>query len=153
MSQPLATSPNHPEDTPPPFNGPILVNSQIIQPVVASAAEAEFAAVFYNAKDGCMLRNTLLDMGHPQPATPIQTDNACAVGLANNTIKQKRSKAINMRFYWIRDRVKDGQFVIYWQKGSDNDADYFSKHHPPAVHRRKRSRYLHEDTKTYELHS
>jgi hypothetical protein len=52
-----------------------------------------------------------------------------------------------MRFYWVRDRVKEKQFVVYWQKGSDNDADYFTKHHPPSHHRVKRSRYLHENGK------
>ena len=133
-----------PTDTPL-INGPVLVNSSIIQPVVSSAAEAELAAIFFNAKDACMIRNMLEDMGHPQPATLIEADNACAVGLANDTVKQKRSKAIDMRFYWVRDRVKQGQFIIYWRKGSDNIADYFTKHHPPAHHRRLRARYLHED--------
>jgi hypothetical protein len=92
-----------------------------------------------------VLLGTLEEMGHQQPATPIQADNACAVGLANDTVKQKRSKAIDMRFYWVRDRVKQGQFVIYWKKGGDNDADYFTKHHPPAHHRRMRSKFLHAD--------
>jgi len=143
MSQPLQRSPPLPDDLAPAFNGPVLVNSSIIQPVLSSAVEAELAALFHNAKDGCMLRHTLIDMGHPQPATPIQADNACAVGLqANGTVKQKRSKAIDMRFYWVRDRVKDGQFVIYLRKGDQNDADYFTKHHPPSHHRRMRSRYL-----------
>jgi hypothetical protein len=82
-------------------------------------------------------------MGHPQPPTLIQADNACAVGIANETVKQKRSKAIDMRFYWVRDRVRQGQFIIYWQRGSDNLAVYFTKHHPPSHHRRMRSRYLH----------
>jgi len=131
----------------PPFNAPIHVNSSIIKAVLSSAAEAELGALFFNAKDGCSLRTTLIDMGYPQPATPIQVDNACAVGIANDTVRQKRSKAIDMRFYWVRDRVKEKQFVVYWQKGSDNDADYFTKHHPPSHHRVKRSRYLHEDGK------
>ena len=142
LSHNIKTPPT-PEDPNPTFNGPVLVNSSIIQVVVSSAAEAEFGALFYNAKDGCMLRNILIDMGHPQPATPVQADNSCAVGLANNTVKQKRSKAIDMRFYWIRDRIKNGQFIIYWRKGKENDADYFTKHHQPAHHRRMRSRYLH----------
>jgi hypothetical protein len=136
------------DTTAPPFNAPILVNSSIIKAVLSSAAEAELGALFFNAKDGCSLRTTLIDMGYPQPATPIQADNACAVGIANDTVRQKRSKAIDMRFYWVRDRVKEKQFVVYWQKGSDNDADYFTKHHPPSHHRVKRSRYLHEQDGT-----
>ena len=110
---------------------------------MSSAAEAEYGALFFNAKDGCKLRTTLQDMGYPQPATPIQADNSCAVGLANDTVKQKRSKAIDMRFYWVKDRVKQKQFLIYWRKGVDNDADYFTKHHPPSHHRKHRSRFLH----------
>jgi len=145
MSHNLLKTPPDPNDPAPTFNGPILVNSSIIQPVLSSAAEAELGALFYNAKDGCMLRNTLTDMGHPQPATPIQADNACAVGLANDTMKQKRSKAIDMRFYWVRDKVKDSTFVIYWRKGAENNADYFTKHHAPSHHRKLRARYLQVD--------
>jgi hypothetical protein len=73
------------------------------------------------------------------------TDNECARGIANDTVKQKRSKAIDMRFYWIRDRVAQNQFKICWQKGSDNLADYYTKHHPPAHHQRMRSRYLQQE--------
>jgi len=49
-------------------------------------------------------------MGHPQPATPIQTDNKVAEGIINNHIKQQRSKAINMWFYWVHDHVRQGHF-------------------------------------------
>jgi len=133
-----------PEDPPPPFNGSILVHSSIIKSIMSSAAEAETGALFYNAKEAAMLRNTLLDLGYPQPPTPIQTDNACAVGIANSTIKQKRSKAMDMKFYWLRDRVNDGQFLIYWRKGADNSADYFTKHHPPSHHRQIREIYIND---------
>jgi hypothetical protein len=98
--------------------------------------------LFHNGKEAAMLRTTLEDMGHPQPATPIQTDNACASGICNETVKQRRSKAMDMRFYWIRDRVKQGQFLVHWRKGSENLADYFTKHHSPSHHRKIRSQYL-----------
>jgi hypothetical protein len=38
--------------------------------------------------------------------------------------------------------VEQKQFQIYWKKGSDNLADYFTKHHPASHHQRMRSRYL-----------
>jgi hypothetical protein len=82
------------------------------------------------------------ELGHPQPPTIIITDSECALGIANNTVKQHRSKAINMRFYWIKDRVAQGQFAIYWKRGADNLADYFTKHHPPAHHQRMCSQYI-----------
>jgi len=131
-----------PDSEPPPHNGAIHTLSSIMQVVLSSATEAEFAALFFNAKDGAMLRTTLAEMGHPQPATTIQTDNSCAAGICNDTVKQHRSKAIDMRFYWVRDRVRQGQFLIHWRRGTDNLADYFTKHHSPSHHRLMRSRYL-----------
>ena len=61
----------------------------------------------------------------------------------NSTVKQQRSKAIDMRFYWLRDRVEQGQFRVYWAPGSENFADYFTKHHPPSLHKRVRPLFLH----------
>ena len=64
------------------------------------------------------------DLGHPQPPTPIQVDNECAVGIVTDTVEQKHTKSMDMRFYWVRDRVKQGQFYIYWRRGTDHLADY-----------------------------
>ena len=136
----------NPDDPPPPSNGAISILCQIMREVLSSAAEAELAALFHNGKEACPIRITLEELGHPQPATPLQTDNSTASGISNDTVKQKRSKAIDMRFYWIRDRVRQGQFHIYWKRGCLNKADYFTKHHPPSHHQAIRSSYLHDDT-------
>jgi hypothetical protein len=124
-------------------NGPVHVLCQIMREVLSSAAEAELAGLFHNAKETCPMQITLEELGHPQPPTPLQTDNSTACGIANDTVKQRRSKAIDMRFYWIRDRVRQGQFFIYWRKGSINLADYFTKHHAPSHHIAQRSTILH----------
>mgnify|MGYP006356563395 FL=1 len=140
------TKPPVATDPPPPANGAINIVCKIMREVLASATEAELAAVYLNSKESCPIRICLEELGHPQPPTPIQTDNSTAAGIANDTVKQKRSKAIDMRFYWIRDRVRQGQFHIYWRKGSLNRADYFSKHHPATHHQQIRSSYLHSPT-------
>jgi hypothetical protein len=53
---------------------------------------------------------------------------------------------MDMRFYWIRDRVRQGQFHVYWKPGKQNKADYFTKHHPITHHRAIRSTYLYAAT-------
>jgi hypothetical protein len=70
-----------------------------MKPVLYSAAEAEAGALFSSCKEATTFRTTLSEMGWPQPPTPVHTDNSCAAGIANNTVKQRRSKAIDMRFY------------------------------------------------------
>jgi hypothetical protein len=137
------TDPTKPPTTPPCNNGPIHTTCNILRHVMASAAEAKVGALFINGQDAIPLCNTLIELGHPQPPRPIQTDNSTAAGFANNTIKQKRSKAIiDMHFYWIKDRVEQGQFLIYWRPGSENLGDYFTKHHLPSHHRLMRPVFL-----------
>jgi hypothetical protein len=100
----LTNAPTRPTDALKP-NGAVHVLCHIMREVLSSAAEAELGALFHNGKEACPLRIALEEMGHPQPATPMATDNNTASGIATDTVKQKRSKAIDMRFYWIRDRV------------------------------------------------
>jgi hypothetical protein len=129
-------------------NAPIHVLVKIMRNVLSSAAEAEVGAAFLNAQDACPFRQILEDLGHPQPATPLQTDNATCEGILNDTIKQKRSKAIDMRFYWLQDRVTQGQFNLYWRPAAYNLADYYTKHHSPTHHINMRPVYLQADTTT-----
>jgi hypothetical protein len=112
--------------------------------VMASASEAETGALFHNGQEAAHIRQILkeLDREQSQP-TRITTNNSTADGFANNRTKIKGSKAMDVHFYWIQDRVSQGQFTVHWQKGSDNLADYFTKHHPPAHHILMKPTYMH----------
>ena len=88
------------------------------------------------------MRTTLLELGHPQPPTPIQTDNSAAYRIVNDNVRRNKSRSMYMRFFWIQDRVRQKQFQIYWGPGSRNLADYFTKHLPASIHRNKRNTYL-----------
>jgi hypothetical protein len=133
---------NHP-NKPPVRNGAILNPTGILKHVASAASEAEYGALFVNGKEGAIIRQTLSDMGYPQTATTITTDNSTANGIANDTIKQQRSRAIDMRYHWIRDRILQGHYNVEWKPGAENQADYFTKHHSGAHHQRMRPQYLH----------
>jgi hypothetical protein len=61
-------------------NDTILIIRMILKHVMSSAAEAAIGSVFINAKETTVLRATLEEMGHPQPPTPLQTDNTPSSG-------------------------------------------------------------------------
>ena len=90
------------------FNGPIYILATIIKHVMASAsaaeaeAEAEVAGLFMNANKVIPIRHTPIKMGHPQPPTPIKADNTTAHGILTGNFRQKGSKLIGMRFWWLR---------------------------------------------------
>eukprot|EP00957_Ditylum_brightwellii_P026880 2032670-Ditylum_brightwellii.AAC.1 len=75
-------------------------------------------------------------MGHKQPATTIITNNNTAHSLTQGTMIAKRSKAMDMRFHWLKCRSAQKQFNIKWKRGSSNKADYHSKHHPTKFTRK-----------------
>ena len=117
------------------LNGAILHLAAIMKMVLSSAAEAEFGALLHNTKEATPLCTTLEELGHPQPPTPVLVDNSTAIGLANDMVTQRCSCAIDMHFYWIRDRVNENQFHVYWAPAHLNLADYFTKYHTPSHHR------------------
>ena len=55
-------------------NGAVLNIAQIIKIVMTSATEAEIGAMFINAREAVPQQMTLVEMGHPQPRTPMQTE-------------------------------------------------------------------------------
>jgi hypothetical protein len=81
------------------LNGSILNVTSVIKNVVASAAESEVGACFHNAQSGAPLRVTPTELGHTQLPMPLRTDSSTAFKFLNETIKQKRSKAMDMRYH------------------------------------------------------
>ena len=126
----------------PPNNGAILNIAHIIKNVMSSATEAELAALYIMAREAVYIRIILEEIGHKQPPTLLQTDNSMADGVVNGKIQPKRTKAMDMRFHWLRDRECQEQFRIYWRPGKLNYADYWTKHHPAKHHKNIRNEFL-----------
>jgi hypothetical protein len=118
----------------PGFNGAVLSIAQIIKFVMASAAESKLTALFITAREVIPHHQTLIDMGWPQPKSPIQTDNSTAAGVTNNTIVPHQSNMMDMGFWWLCCQESQDQFCYYWDAGSKNWADYNTKHHPDSYH-------------------
>ena len=122
-------------DDPMAINGAIHADSMQIPVVTASAAETEYASLFMNGQHASWLRYILTELGYPQPPTILVCDNTTAVGTARDRAKPRRSKYMDMRFHWIRDRVRQGQFDVIWRPGAHNLADFFTKPLSVAAHK------------------
>lgn len=84
-------------------------------------------------------------LDHPQPPTPLKTDNSTSYSFVHCNIRQKKSKSWDMRYDWLRDREVLKHLRVYWQEGIKKLADYFTKHFPPNYHRSIRGQYLLKD--------
>ena len=94
----------------PPNNEAVLNIAQITKAVMTSAAEVELGALYINVKKAVPMIITLEEMGHQQPMISMQIDNTATLGAVTNNIQPQRTKAMDMRFHWLRDREAQQQF-------------------------------------------
>ena len=98
-------------------NGAVLNIVQIIKRVVTSAVETEIGALFINTRNAIPARYLLEEIGHSQPATPVQTDNSTALGFVTKNINRKQTKSAAMNYWYMRDQQDQKQFRYYWREG------------------------------------
>jgi len=141
-----------PRDGQPIFlNGAIYSLCTVLKLVAASAAEAELGALFLNVQEAKILRLILHEMGHPQPPTPVHCDNSTAVGISNSTVKRQRSRAMEMRYFWVVDQVTHQHVRVLWYPGLENLGDYVTKHHGAKHHQHARPYYTHQSNSPRHL--
>jgi hypothetical protein len=117
----LSDCPPQPPAKPTPKpNGGILTICKTIHGVMASAAEAETGGVYGNAQEALACHVSLLALGHPQPATPLKTDNLTANSFVHANIKQRRSKTWGMQWNWLRDKATHKSLRIYHSNTSSS---------------------------------
>jgi hypothetical protein len=80
---------------------------------MASATKSELAALFIMAREMIPHCQTLIAMGWPQTKSPIQMNNSTAARVTNKTIVPRRSKMMDMQFWWLRCRASQDQFQYY----------------------------------------
>ena len=120
---------------PPTTNDALIgVYSKIIPVVCAAASDAEYAALFQIAQLMYFYRIVCEACGYPQGPSPIYVDNDVARGIAERSVKVKRSKSIDKSFHYIRDRVELQDLVILRVDTEDNISDFFTKALPPVRH-------------------
>ena len=79
-----------------------------------------------------------------QLPTHIHCNNVTATGIANGTIKIKRSRSMEMQYFYICDLVKNGEVKLNWHPGQENLCEYASKNHDEKYHQHVSPIYLHE---------
>ena len=98
--------------------------------------------MYVNALKTVPVRKILNEMRHHQPWTPMQTDNIAAHYVVTNNMQPKPTKAPDMLFHWLWCHYAQYQFQYYWRPGSQNWADYRTKHFPASHHMNMRPEFL-----------
>ena len=97
-----------------PNNGAIHNTAQILKHVMSLAAEVELGALFINSKLMMQLQHTLVETGHHQTPTQVQTNNLTAYGVVTNKIIPRATEVMDMHFHWLHDQEQQQHFHFYW---------------------------------------
>ena len=82
-----------------------------------------------NAQEAKVIHLILQELGHLQLPTSIYVDNTTAVGIVNNTIKRQRSRAMEMRYFWLLCQEAQKMLAATHQPGAENLGNYPTKAH------------------------
>ena len=61
-----------------------------------------------------VIKNIREGLGHPQKTIGIKTDNNIASSFAHENIRNKQSKAWDMRYHWLKQEDVRKIIKIYW---------------------------------------
>jgi hypothetical protein len=109
-------------------NGPISWCSQKQACTADSTTEAEFVALAEAAKEAMWLRRLLCSIGLPQnKRTPIHCDNQSAIRLVKNQEFHKRTKHIERKYYFSREKYEMGEIDVLYINTKSQLVDLFTK--------------------------
>lgn len=110
--------------------GPVSWSSQRQKTVATSTMDAEYIAGAEAAKEAVWIRSFINDLRIPGvhvDAVPLYIDNNSALKLTRNPEFHSRSKHIDVKHHFIREKVEEGVINSRRIDTKDNLADIFTK--------------------------
>jgi hypothetical protein len=117
--------------------GPVSWSSQRQKKVATSTMDAEYIAGAEAAKEAVWIRNFINDLRIPGvhvDTVPPYIDNNSALKLTRNPEFHSRSKHIDVKHHFIREKVEEGVINTQRVDTTDNLADVFTKALGKPIH-------------------
>ncbi|KAH9150574.1 hypothetical protein LEN26_004051 [Aphanomyces euteiches] len=112
------------------FVGKCLVSwaSQTQRIVAQSTTEAEYIALAQAAKEVLFMKTLNCELGNPiKTGSIIRVNNQPAMATASNPVNHSRTKHIDVRYHFVRERIQLEELKLEYVPSRDNVADLFTK--------------------------
>jgi hypothetical protein len=106
--------------------------------VTLSSMEAEYVALTDAVKEGAWLKKFEMELEKKKTEIVLFEDNQSAIKTANNRIHNDRSKHIDIRYHFIREKIENGDLKIVYCPTEHMVADIMTKSLGIIAHRRLR---------------
>jgi hypothetical protein len=109
-------------------DGPISVSSTKQKIVTKSSTEAELVALSDGASPVIDFQQFLKSLGEAKSSAIIYQDNQSTIAMVSNgSSKSDRTRHINIRYFWTKERVDKGDISIQYCPTNDMIADILTK--------------------------
>ena len=108
--------------------------------VATSTTEAEYMALGKATSEALWLKRFLEELGYKLPAVKIYGDNQSSIALAKNPQFHPRTKHIDVRFHFIRERIEKGEIILKYLRTDEMLADLLTKAHGKAKNEELRAK-------------
>lgn len=95
-----------------------------------STVEAEYVAMCQATKEALWLQQFLGELSASEFAQEpqiLKVDNQGAISLAKNQVTSERSKHIDLKYFFLREKIEEGRLQLQYVESSTNSADLFTK--------------------------
>lgn len=108
---------------------PITWSNKRQSTVALSSTEAEYMALTEGTKEAIWLRRLFgeLNLQNPRMPTTLHGDNQGSINLAHNPIYHARTKHVDVRHHFIREKVLSGEISLEYVPTGNQLADIFTK--------------------------
>ena len=101
--------------------------SKLQNTVALSASEAEYMAASAAVQEAIYLRGVLKDIGEQSGPTVLREDNQGCIELVKNPVYHTRTKHIDVRYHFVRERFAGGEILMEYCPTRDQLADCLTK--------------------------
>lgn len=109
--------------------------------VALSSCEAEYIAACAAAVEAVWLKGLLNDLRVSVDKVCLYEDNQGCIKMSKN-VESKRAKHIDIKYHFLREKVRDGTIEIIYIDTSNQEADIFTKPLPRPVFEKHREKFL-----------
>ena len=120
------------------FNGSaIMWWCRTLQTVALSSQDSEFMTLSDSSRELVFLQNLLCSVGYLTKDVSAQLfgDNRGSITLANTPGDHQKSKHLDVRYFYVRQKIDDGRLEVKWVPTTHQLADLLTKALPDKQHK------------------
>ena len=118
------------------FNGTaIMWSSKTLKTIACSSQDAELMALSDCSREIVFLQNLLDSIGYSIPKVRLRGDNMGSLFVAENPANHQKTKHIEVRYFFVRQKVEEGRIVLSFVPTAEQQADFLTKALGKFLHR------------------